>query len=63
MKKKVLAISLIVALLAIAVVSGSLAWFSDEDSVTNTFTVGEIDIFQHEHEHDDAGAIRDFTQD
>ncbi len=63
MKKKILAISLIVALAAIAVVGGSLAWFTDEDSATNTFVFGEIDIFQHEHEHDDAGNIQDFTQD
>lgn len=63
MKKKILAISLIVALVAIAVVGGSLAWFTDEDSATNTFVFGEIDIFQHEHEHNAAGNIQDFTQD
>lgn len=48
MKKKVLAVSLIVALLAIAVVSTSLAWFTDTDEVVNKFTVGDIEIEQKE---------------
>lgn len=43
MKKKVLAIALAVALLAVAV-TGSLAWFTDSDKATNTFTVGSIEI-------------------
>lgn len=48
MKKKILALSLAVALLAI-VVSGTLAYFSDTDEVTNTFTVGsvKIEIFEN----------------
>lgn len=48
MKKKVLAIALAVALIAI-VVSGSLAYFTDNDEVTNTFTVGSvlIDIWEN----------------
>lgn len=63
MKKKVLAISLAVALIAIVMVSGTLAWFSDTDEATNTFTIGSIEIFQHEHQHnDDTGAIEDFQQ-
>ena len=43
MKKKVLAIALAVVLIAI-VVSGSLAYFTDTDEVTNTFTVGSVKI-------------------
>ena len=43
MKKKVLAIALAVALLAI-MVSGSLAYFTAQDKVTNTFTVGSVSI-------------------
>lgn len=58
MKKKVLAISLVVALLAIAVVGGSLAWFTDTDSVENTFTVGSIKVQQNETNADGS----DFTQ-
>lgn len=49
MKKKVLAIALAVALLAI-MVSGSLAYFTAEDKVTNTFTIGSvmIEIWENE---------------
>lgn len=48
MKKKVLTIALVVALLAI-MVSGSLAYFTAQDRVTNTFTVGsvKIEIFEN----------------
>ena len=43
MKKKVLAIALAVALIAI-MVGSSLAYFTAEDEVTNTFTIGSVDI-------------------
>ena len=43
-KKKLLSVMLIIALLAIAVVGGSLAWFTDEDEVTNVFTVGSVEV-------------------
>lgn len=51
MKKKVLAISLAVALIAI-MVSGTLAYFTDNDEVTNTFTIGSvlIEIFENNEE-------------
>lgn len=44
MKKKLVAISLVVAMLAVAVIGGSLAYFTDTDSATNTFTVGNVKI-------------------
>ena len=44
MKKKITAIFLCVALVAIAVVGASLAYFTDKDSATNTFTVGIVKI-------------------
>lgn len=44
MKKKLTAIFLCVALVAIAVVGASLAYFTDTDSKTNTFTTGKVDI-------------------
>jgi len=47
-KKKILVLSLIVAMLAIAVVGGSLAWFTAEDEATNTFTIGSVEIIQNE---------------
>lgn len=49
MKKKVLAIALAVALLAI-MVSGSLAYFTAQDQVTNTFTVGSVRIEIYEND-------------
>lgn len=45
MKKKILSLTLVVCLLAIAVVGGTLAYFTDTDNeVTNTFTVGNVQI-------------------
>ena len=44
MKKKIMAICLCVALVAVAVVGASLAYFTDTKSATNTFTVGNVKI-------------------
>ena len=44
MKKKITAIALVVCLVAVAVVGGSLAYFTDKDNATNTFAVGNVDI-------------------
>ena len=44
MKKKATALCLCVALLAVAVVGASLAYFTDTKSATNTFTVGNVKI-------------------
>ena len=44
MKKKITAIALVVCLVAVAIVGGSLAYFTDTDNETNTFTVGNVDI-------------------
>ena len=44
MKKKILAITLCVAMLAIMLVSGTLAYFTDEKEQTNTFTAGSLRI-------------------
>lgn len=63
MKKKILAIVLCVAMLAIAVVSGTMAYFTDSKAVTNTMTVGSVKIEQIEQERDENGALVDFTQD
>lgn len=43
MKKKVLTVALAVALVAV-MVGGSLAYFTAEDEVTNTFTIGSVKI-------------------
>ena len=44
MKKKILTICLIVALAATAIIGGTLAYFTDTKSATNTFTVGNVKI-------------------
>lgn len=43
MKKKILTVALVLALIAI-MVSGTLAYFTDKDEVTNTFTIGSVKI-------------------
>ena len=44
MKRKILALVLCVAMLAIAIVGGTLAYFTDEKAVENVFTVGNVSI-------------------
>lgn len=44
MKKKIIALCLIVALAATAVIGGTLAYFTDTDEATNVFTTGNVDI-------------------
>ena len=44
MKKKIIALCLVVALALTAVVSGSLAYFTDTDNADNTFAVGNVKI-------------------
>ena len=44
MKKKIIALCLIVALAATAVIGGTLAYFTDTDEETNTFTMGNVQI-------------------
>ncbi len=44
MKKKFLAIVMVVCMLGVSVVSGTLAYFTDTAEATNVFTVGNVDI-------------------
>lgn len=44
MKKKLLAIGLAVAVLAVTIVGMSIAYFTDTDQETNTFTIGNVAI-------------------
>jgi len=53
MKKKVMTAVLAAALAGVALVGGTLAYFTDTDQATNTFTTGKVDITLKE----------DFTQD
>lgn len=61
MKKKLLAIALAVALIAI-MVSGTLAYFTAEDEVTNTFTIGSVDIEIYENGQETASTVVSFTE-
>lgn len=56
MKKRVLSIALIIALVAVIAV-GSFAYFTDNDAETNTFTVGnvKIDLIESQYHRVNAG--------
>ena len=61
MKKKILSIALVVAMVAV-IAAGSLAYFTDKDDATNTFTVGNVNINLLEQERDGQGGLKAFTQ-
>lgn len=61
MKKRIVTIALVVALVAIAAV-GTLAYFTDTDDATNTFVVGNVSIELIEEERDGNGGTKNFTQ-
>lgn len=44
MKKKIMAMCLVIAMAATAVIGGTLAYFTDTDKVANTFAMGNVDI-------------------
>ena len=44
MKKKIFAIALAVMLFALAIAGSSVAYFTDVEKATNTFTAGDVDI-------------------
>ena len=52
MKKKLTAVALIVALLAVAIIGGTLAYFTDDAQKDNVFTVGNVNIVLTETEWD-----------
>lgn len=61
MKKKILTICLIVALAATAIIGGTLAYFTDTDNATNTFTAGGVEIALIEQQRNAAHtALEDF---
>ncbi len=59
MKKKLISLAVVVCLLAVAVVGGTLAFFTDEDVVTNTFTAGKVEITLDEAKVDEYGVAVD----
>lgn len=63
MKKKITALCLCVALLAVAVVGASLAYFTDTEEATNTFTAGGVKIDLIEQQvNEDGTALEGFKQ-
>ena len=61
--RKVLALVLVVALAATAIIGGTLAYFTDTDEATNTFTAGGVTIDLIEQQVNEAGtALEDFEQ-
>jgi len=62
MKKKIIALCLVICLLAIAVVGGTMAYLMDSDAKANTMTMGSVDIEQIEQERGANGQLVDFNQ-
>lgn len=48
MKKKILAISAVLGIAALVLSMGTLAYFTDTEKATNTFTIGNVDIALYE---------------
>ena len=65
MKKKLTAIFLCIALVAIAIVGASMAYFTDTKEATNTFTVGNVKIklLESSLHRENAGIANDQTSD
>ena len=64
MKKKIVTLCLIVALAATALVGGTLAYFTDTDEATNTFTTGGVQIQLIEQQRNaDSSALEAFEND
>ena len=55
MKKKIAAIALVVCIVAIAVIGATMAYFTDTESKTNTFTFGKVDITLTEESKESTG--------
>lgn len=51
MKKKILSMCLVVALLAIAIVGGTMAYFTDSHTATNVITVGDVSAWLYESQY------------
>jgi len=60
MKKKILALCLVVVLVATAITGVTLAYFTDTDEKTNTFTVGNVNIHIDEWMEDEEGEWEEY---
>lgn len=61
MKKKILALAMAAIMLIVAVVGGTLAYFTDEDAATNVITIGNVDITLYESKYH-RGAIGGYLE-
>lgn len=61
MKKKILAIALVVCLAVVAVAGTSLAYLTDKDEQVNVMTVGRVDIEQNEQQRAEDGSLENFS--
>lgn len=59
MKKKIVAMCLVVALAVVAIGGATLAYFTDKDQVVNTFTIGDVDIDLYEYTDYNGDGVRD----
>lgn len=63
-KRKILSLAMALSIVAIMAVGATLAYFTDTDEATNTFTVGNVNITLIEQERNaDGTALQDFTAD
>lgn len=60
-KNKLIALGAAAVLSATAVIGGTMAYFTDTDTATNTFTVGNVKIALHE-ENEDGQKDKDYQQ-
>ena len=60
-KRRILAIAMSLCIVAILAVGASLAYFTDTDNATNTFTVGNVEIKLIEEERDGNNGTKPFT--
>lgn len=61
-KKKIISLCLVVCLLAVAVVGGTMAYFTDTEAAKNVMTMGNVDIEQIEQERCPTGGLQPYTQ-
>lgn len=64
MKKRIISLALVVCLAAIAIMGATMAYFTDTEKATNTFTVGgvKIDLIEQQR-NEDGTALEAFEQD
>ena len=62
MKKKVVTLCLVLALAAIAIAGGTIAYFNDTDKADNVFTAGGVKVQLNEQQRDGNGGLEAFEQ-